>query len=77
MPIPRIANFHLVTIMFRVEILFSYAYASLKAKILDREISDHLQSSQQCDHSIVVCNLQIKNKLETYYVNRGKPEGRF
>jgi hypothetical protein len=25
----------------------------------------------------VVCNLQITKRLETFYVNRGKPRGRF
>jgi hypothetical protein len=29
MPIPRIANFHWVRIMFGIEILFPYAYARL------------------------------------------------
>jgi hypothetical protein len=84
MPIPRIANFHWIRIMFGIKILFSYAYGKIewgscqdmKAKILDGEISDHLRSSQQGENSIVVCNLQITNKLQTFYVNRGKPGGR-
>jgi hypothetical protein len=33
--------------------------------------------ANRCENSIVVCNLQKTNKLETFYVNRGKPEGRF
>jgi hypothetical protein len=45
----------------------------MKAKILDGEISDHLRSSQQCENSKVVCNLQITNTLETFYVNIGEP----
>jgi hypothetical protein len=47
----------------------------MKAKTLDGEISDHLRSSQQWENSIVVCNLQITNKLETFYVDRGKLGG--
>jgi hypothetical protein len=43
----------------------------MKAKVLDGGISDHLRSGQQCENSIVVCNLQITNKLET----RGNQEG--
>jgi hypothetical protein len=30
MPIPRIASFHWVRIMFGIEILFSYTYAKLR-----------------------------------------------
>jgi hypothetical protein len=90
MPIARIANFHWVRIVFGIEILRSPtfvrlcktewgSYQDMKAKVVDGHggISDHLQSNQQCKNSIVVCNLQITNKLETFYVNRGKQGGRF
>jgi hypothetical protein len=49
----------------------------MKAEVLDGGISDHLQSSQSCENSVVVCNLQITNELESFYVNRGKPGGGF
>jgi hypothetical protein len=52
-------------------------FQDMKDKVLDRGVSDHLRCSQQCQNSIVVCNLQVTNKLETFYVNRGKPGGRF
>jgi hypothetical protein len=51
MSILRIANFHWDRIMFRIEILFSYAYAdwvrviSREAKVLDGEMSDKVANS--------------------------------
>jgi hypothetical protein len=80
MPIPRIANFHWVRIFVRdqnpQEIEWG-SYKDMKCKVLDGGLSDHLRCIQQCQDSIVVCNLKITYKLETFYVNMGKPGREF
>jgi hypothetical protein len=70
---------------FGIEILgqtIFYAYARLSGDHIKiwklstgRRNILSFAKNQQCQNSIVVCNLQITNKLETFYVNRGNQEG--
>jgi hypothetical protein len=46
----------------------------MKAKVLDGGISDQLPTVQRLNN-IVVCNLQITSKFETFYVDMGNQEG--